>query len=109
MVSARRIRRCGYDADTEPQLVVANLAHATLVATSCALHRAHPILGTLRPGWDRAPFARHELSDSEHLAQLVLLAIDELAERLDDYAASLDDNAVADDLLPFGSRRAADA
>jgi hypothetical protein len=101
MAPACHLRRSAYDADTEPQLLVANLAHATLAATSCALHRAHPILGALRPGWDRAPFARHELSDSEHLAQLVLLAIDELAERLDDYAASLDDNAVADDILPF--------
>lgn len=90
-----------YDADA-PQLVVTNLTHAALAATSRALYRAHPILAMLATSPRHAPFAEHELSDEEHFAQLVLLAVDELAERLDDYAACLisnDENA--EDLLPF--------
>ncbi len=85
-----------------PQLLVTNVAHAALAATYRALHRAHPILVALGPNARPRPFAAHELSDSEHLAQLVLLAVDELAERLDDYAACLiDDDELAEDILPF--------
>jgi len=101
MVPARPFRPSVYDPDASPQLVVANLTHAVLAATYSALHRAHPILGALDATSVRSPpFAHHELSDAEHFALLVLLAIDELAERLDDYAASLDSDFVAED-IPF--------
>lgn len=93
-------RPTAYNAEA-PQLVVTNLTHAALAATCRALHRAHPILAALGPDARRAPFAEHELSDSEHFAQLVLLAVDELAERLDDYAACITSDDVAEDNFPF--------
>jgi hypothetical protein len=86
-----------------PQLVVTELTHAVLVATYRALHRAHPILAALASSVRQAPFADHELSDAEHFAQLVLLAIDDLAERLDDYTASVagEDDDIHEDIFPF--------
>lgn len=90
-----------HDGDA-PQLVVTNLTHAALAATYRALHRAHPILAALGTSLRRAPFAEHELSDAEHLAQLVLLAVDDLAERLDDYVACVtSDDQIAEDIFPF--------
>ena len=103
MDAERHLRQpVAHDADA-PQLVVTKLTNAALAATYRALHRAHPILAALGPNARRAPFAEHELSDSEHLAQLVLLAVDELAERLDDYAACVasDDDDIAEDTFPF--------
>lgn len=95
-----RLRACDADA---PQLVVTNVTHAALAATYRALHRAHPILAALGSSVRRAPFAEHELSDAEHFAQLVLLAIDDLAERLDDYAACVgsEDDDIHEEIFPF--------
>lgn len=102
MGPAGQLQPLAHDGDA-PQLVVTNVTHAALAATSRALHRAHPILAALGPNARPPPFAAHELSDAEHLAQLVLLAVDELAERLDDYAACLagDDDDIAVDTFPF--------
>jgi hypothetical protein len=67
-----------------PQLVTVALAHAAIAATHCALGAAHPILAlAARPGG-----ALRELTDAEHFAALILHVSDQLAELLDDYAAS---------------------
>ncbi|HEY2369987.1 MAG TPA: hypothetical protein VGH87_26490 [Polyangiaceae bacterium] len=60
---------------------------------------AHPILASVRS----LTASRVELSDTEHLAQLAVLTADELAERLDDYAAALesDNGDIESELLPF--------
>jgi hypothetical protein len=101
MNSERPLQPHAHD-DDAPQLVVTNLTHAALTATYRALHRAHPILATLGTSLRRAPFAEYELSDVEHLAQLVLLAVDELGGRLDDYAACVtSDDEIAEDIFPF--------
>lgn len=73
-----------------PQVVVANHTHIALANTYRALQRAHPILGELAPAASGWSFATPELSDAEHFAALVLVAIEELVDRLDDYAASLE-------------------
>ena len=88
-----------HDLERSPQLVTVATAHAVLAAIQLALERAHPLLASLRAV--RGP--RVELSDIEHLAQLAVLTADELAERLDDYAAALesDTGAELDELLPF--------
>jgi hypothetical protein len=85
-----------YDVDRAPQLISVAMLHAALVAIELALERAHPILPHLG-----AAGSIIELSDSEHLAQLAILAAEELAERLHDYAASLEADVDPDDLLPF--------
>lgn len=85
-----------YDLDTAPQLISVAMLHAALGAIHLALERAHPILARIGPNGHAL-----ELSDSEHLAQVALLAADELAERLHDYAASLEAELDPDDLLPF--------
>jgi hypothetical protein len=91
-----------YDGDAPPQLLVTNLTHAALAATHRVRHRAHPIRAALGPTARPPPFAEHQLSDAEHFAQLVLLAVDELAERLDDYAACVAaDDDILDDAFPF--------
>jgi len=87
-----------HDVDAAPQLVTVALMHAALVATGCALDSAHPVLVLTRRPDKGCP----RLSDTEHLAQLVILAADELAERLDDYTAALANDGIAsDDILPF--------
>lgn len=89
-----------HDLDKSPQLVTVAAAHAVLAAVQLALERAHPILATLRAARPTTP----ELSDAEHLAQLAVLSVDELAERLDDYAAALEadgDHDLEAELLPF--------
>ena len=71
-----------------------------LAAIQLALERAHPVLATLHS----VRASSTELSDAEHLAQLAVLAADELAERLDDYAAALEcdsDDDRESELLPF--------
>lgn len=85
------------DVDASPQLVTLALTHAALAAIQLALERAHPILATLRSKGTTST----ELSDAEHFAQVVLLVTDELAERLDDYAAALEGSVDLDDILPF--------
>lgn len=89
-----------HDIDRSPQLVTVATAHAVLAAIQLALERAHPILASLR---SLTASSRVELSDVEHLAQLAVLTADELAERLDDYAAALEsDNGDSESqLLPF--------
>jgi hypothetical protein len=85
-----------YDLDRSPQLVTVATTHAALVAIQLALERAHPLLAATRLPARNPP----ELSDVEHFAQLAVYAAEELAERLDDYAAALERD-LADDLLPF--------
>jgi hypothetical protein len=85
-----------YDLDSAPQLISVAMVHAALGAIQLALERAHPVLPRLG-----ATGPAIELSDSEHLAQVAILAADELAERLHDYAASLEGEFDPDDLLPF--------
>jgi hypothetical protein len=86
-----------HDIDTSPQLLTVATTHAALAAVQMALERAHPMLAALR-STRTTPI---KLSDAEHLAQLVLVVADELAERLDDYAAALEGDADFEDLLPF--------
>ncbi len=87
-----------HDIDKAPQLVTVATAHAVLAAIQLALERAHPILAAIRSVQKPVPV----LSDSEHLAQMAILTADELAERLDDYAAALEnDDCIEDELLPF--------
>ena len=87
-----------HDIDKAPQLVTVATAHAVLAAIQLALERAHPVLAAVRSV--RTPIPA--LSDSEHLAQMAILTADELAERLDDYAAALEeDGALESELLPF--------
>jgi hypothetical protein len=85
-----------HDLDRAPQLVTVATAHAVLAAIQLALERAHPVLVAIRSVRTPSP----ELSDAEHLAQMAILTADELAERLDDYAAALESETV-DELLPF--------
>jgi hypothetical protein len=88
------------DLERYPQLVTVATAHAVLAAIQLALERAHPVLASLRS----VRASRVELSDAEHLAQLAVLTADELAERLDDYAAALESESADDlesELLPF--------
>ncbi|WP_394821488.1 hypothetical protein [Pendulispora albinea] len=88
-----------HDVDLAPQLIAVALSQAALAATHRALDSAHPILAaTSRPDWP--PSA---LTDTEHLATLVLDAGNELAELLSDYAASVarDNLEPDDDSLPF--------
>ena len=87
-----------HDLDRSPQLVTVATAQAVLAAIQLALERAHPILAALHS----ARIASTELSDAEHLAQLVVLTADELAERLDDYAAALEgEDPDESERLPF--------
>ena len=86
-----------HDLDKDPQLVTVATAQAVLAAIQLALERAHPILAAIRSV--RTP--NTELSDSEHLAQMAILTADELSERLDDYAAALENDSADDELLPF--------
>jgi hypothetical protein len=86
-----------YDIDRAPQLVTVATTHAALAAIQLALERAHPVLPALR----LSGAGTRELSDAEHLAQLVICAANELAERLDDYAAALEGDLDDDSLLPF--------
>jgi hypothetical protein len=89
-----------HDLERAPQLVTVATAHAVLAAIQLALERAHPILTSLRS----IRTSRVELSDTEHLAQAALLTADELAERLDDYAAALEADGGDEhesELLPF--------
>lgn len=87
------------DVDLAPQLLVVALAQAALAATHRALDSAHPILATVtsrvaeRPG----------LTDSEHLALLVLYAGRRLAEHLSEYATTVVQENIDpdDDSLPF--------
>lgn len=99
MMSAARLLRIpvSYDLDRAPQLVTVATTHAALVAIQLALERAHPLLTATRFAGGSPP----ELCDVEHLAQLALRTADELAERLDDYAAALEGDLDDDDLLPF--------
>lgn len=98
-MSAARLLRIpvSYDLDRAPQLVTVATTHAALVAIQLALERAHPLLTATRLAGGPAP----ELSDVEHFAQLALCTADELAARLDDYAAALEGDLDDDDLLPF--------
>lgn len=89
-----------HDLDRAPQLVTVATAQAVLAAVQLALERAHPILAALHS----VRASTIELSDAEHLAQLAVLTADELAERLDDYAAALEADSGDDhesELLPF--------
>lgn len=72
--------------DAAPHLVTVALAHAAIAATHCALTAAHPVLASsARPGG-----ALRELTDAEHFAALILHVSGQLAEMLDEYAASYD-------------------
>ena len=86
-----------HDLDRAPQLVTVAAAQAVLAAIQLALERAHPVLSALGALHPSPP----ELSDPEHFAQLALLTVDELSERLDDYAAALESDDDHCDLLPF--------
>jgi hypothetical protein len=88
-----------HDLERSPQLVTIATAQAVLAAVQLALERAHPILASLRS----VRVSSVELADTEHLAQLAVLTANELAERLDDYAAALevDGSDLESDLLPF--------
>ena len=86
-----------HDLERSPQLVTVATAQAVLAAIQLALERAHPVLAALRS----VRISKTELSDAEHLAQLAVLTADELAERLDDYAASLESDDHESELLPF--------
>jgi len=81
------------DVDLAPQLIAVTLAQAALAATHRAIDSAHPVLSlTTVPG--ECP----KLSDSEHLAILVLEAGNQLAILLADYAgAVVQDNLELDD------------
>jgi hypothetical protein len=97
MRAARRFRiPISYDLDRAPHLVTVATTHAALAAIQLALERAHPHLAATRLAGGSPP----ELSEVEHLAQLAVCTADELAERLDDYAAALEGD-LDDDLLPF--------
>ncbi len=85
-----------YDLDAAPQLISVAMVHAALGAIQLALERAHPVLARILPTGHAI-----ELSDPEHLALVASLAANELAERLHDYAASLEGELDPDDLLPF--------
>jgi len=75
-----------FDLGAPPHLVTVALAHAAIAATHCALDLAHPVLAlTARPGGTPP-----ELTDAEHFAAMILVVSDELAELLDDYAATYD-------------------
>lgn len=84
-----------HDLDRSPQLVTVATAQAVLAAIQLTLDRAHPILAIPRSRDAPGP----ELSDAEHFAQLAVLAAEDLAERLADYAAALERDH--DDPLPF--------
>jgi hypothetical protein len=86
-----------HDLERSPQLVTVATAQAVLAAIQLALERAHPVLAALRS----VHASQTELSDAEHLAQLAVLTADELAERLDDYAAALESDDLESELLPF--------
>lgn len=80
------------DVGAPPHLVTLALAHAAIAATHCALNVAHPVLAlTARPGG-----APRELTDAEHFAAMILVVSDELAELLDDYAATYDSESLDD-------------
>lgn len=82
------------DVDLAPQLIAVTLAQAALAATHRAIDSAHPVLALAS-----VPGKRPELTDSEHLALLVLDAGNHLAILLADYAAAVvQDNLEADDL-----------
>ena len=98
MRTARLLRiPISHDLDRAPQLVTVATTHAALVAIQLALERAHPVLAATRLPGASPP----ELSDVEHHAQLAVSVADELAERLDDYAAALEGDLDDDSLLPF--------
>jgi hypothetical protein len=84
------------DIDLAPQLIAVTLAQAALAATHRAIDSAHPILSlTSVPG--KCP----ELSDSEHLAILVLETGNQLALLLADYVAAVVQDNVDSDDNPF--------
>ena len=73
-----------HDVDVAPQLVAVSLAQAALAAAHRALGCAHPVLGIPpRPSWDPS------LTDTEHLAALVLAAAADVAALLADYEAAV--------------------
>lgn len=81
------------DLDLAPQLIAVTLLQAALAATHRAFDSAHPVLG-LAYLHDNCP----KLTDSEHLAALVLETANRLAILLADYAASvIQDNVESDD------------
>lgn len=85
-----------HDVDVAPQLLVLTLLQATLAAAHRALDSAHPVLAlTSAPGENPA------LSDSEHLAILVLEAGNQLATLLSEYAVTVVRETLDDDNLPF--------
>ena len=85
------------DVDLAPQLIAVTLAQAALAATHRAIDSAHPVIALASvPG--KCP----QLSDSEHLALLVLETGNQLAILLADYAAAvIQHNLEADDDDPF--------
>lgn len=85
------------DVDLAPQLIAVTLAQAALAATHRAIDSAHPVLALTS-----VPGKRPELTDSEHLALLVLETGNQLAILLADYAAAVvQDNLEHDDDDPF--------
>ena len=86
-----------HDVDVAPQLLVVALAQAALAAAHRAIDSAHPALALAA-----VPGNCPELTDSEHLAMLILEAGNQLANLLADYAAAVvQDNLEPDDDLPF--------
>ena len=86
-----------HDVDVAPQLLVVTLAHAALAAAHRAIDSAHPVLALAAvPG--KCP----SLTDSEHLAMLILETGNHLANLLADYASAVvEDNLDPEDDVPF--------
>jgi hypothetical protein len=85
------------DIDLAPQLIAVTLAQAALVATHRAIDSAHPALAL-----STVPGECPNLTDSEHLAVLVLEAGNQLALLLADYASAVVQyNLEANDDDPF--------
>ena len=87
-----------HDVDVAPQLVTVCLAQAALAATHRALDSAHPMIAVpSRDHW------QPQLTDSEHLAVIILHVSNHLAQLLYEYAAIIvRDNAPDDDAhFPF--------
>jgi hypothetical protein len=86
-----------HEVDLAPQLLLITLAQAALAATHRALDSAHPILT-----FAKVPGERSQLTDSEHLAMLLLEAGNRLSTLLADYAAAVvHDSYTPDDDPPF--------
>ena len=85
-----------HDVDLAPHLLVVTLAQTALAAAHRALDSAHPVLALAATGHDPPV-----LTDSEHLAVLVIEAGNHLANLLAAYAATVVQDHLALDEDPF--------